>query len=151
MKGFFFHKEYTWNMKALSRTVHKLWPRLKFLRSRSNLKVKVTRSNIMVWCERSCHKQYTCEYMKSLSPTVHKLWKVCKTSRSMSPGQKLWYDVKGLVTRSTLVKYESLVSCCSYVMTKVLSTDDNDDNNNDTADYDTGAMTIVLRTFVTAN
>ena len=28
--------------------------------------------------------------------------------------------------------------------------DDNDDNNDDTAD-DAGAMTIVLRTFVTAN
>ena len=33
---------------------------------------------------------------------------------------------------------------------KFLSTDDDDDNNDDTAD-DAGAMTIVLRTFVTAN
>ena len=54
-----------WNMKALSLTVHKLWPRLKFLKSRSNLKVKVTRSKIMVWCERSCHKECTCEIWKS--------------------------------------------------------------------------------------
>ena len=32
---------------------------------------------------------------------------------------------------------------------KVMSTDDDDDDNND--DDDAGAMTIVLRTFVTAN
>ena len=35
-----------WNMKALSLTVYKLWPRLKFLKSMSNFKVNVTRSNI---------------------------------------------------------------------------------------------------------
>ena len=39
--------------------------RLKFLKSRSNFKVKVTRSKIMVWCERSFHKEYTCEIWKS--------------------------------------------------------------------------------------
>ena len=27
-------------------------------------KFKVTRSKIMVWCERSCHKEYTCEIWK---------------------------------------------------------------------------------------
>ena len=32
------------NMKALSLLVRKLWPRLKFFKSRSNFKVKVTRS-----------------------------------------------------------------------------------------------------------
>ena len=48
------------NMKALSFVVKKLWPRLKFFKSRSNFKVKVTRSKIMVPCERSCHKEYTC-------------------------------------------------------------------------------------------
>ena len=58
-------KGYTvmWNMKALSVRVYKLWPRLKFLRSRSNF--KVTSSKIMVWCERSCHKKYPCELWKS--------------------------------------------------------------------------------------
>ena len=30
-----------------------------FFKSRSNFKVKVTRSKIMVPCERSCHKEYT--------------------------------------------------------------------------------------------
>ena len=59
-----------WNMKALSLTVQKLWPRLKFLKSRSNFKVKVTRSIIMVWYERSCHKEYTWN-MKALPLTVH--------------------------------------------------------------------------------
>ena len=48
------------NMKALSLLVRKLWPRLKFFKSRSNFKVKVTRSKMMVPCERSCPKEYTC-------------------------------------------------------------------------------------------
>ena len=48
------------NMKALSLLVRKLWPRLKFFESRSNFKVKVMRSTIMVPRERSCHKEYTC-------------------------------------------------------------------------------------------
>ena len=34
-------------------------------------------------------------------------------------GQKLWYDVKGLVTRNTHVKCEIPVSHGSKVMTKV--------------------------------
>ena len=37
----------------------------------------------------------------------------------MSLGQKLWYGVKGLVTRNTHVKYESPISHGSQVMTKV--------------------------------
>ena len=53
-----------WNMKALSFTVHKFWPRIKFFKSRSNFKVKVTRSKIVVLCERSCHKEYTYEIWK---------------------------------------------------------------------------------------
>ena len=47
------------NMKALSLAVRKLWLRLKFFKSRSNFKVKVTRSKFMVPGERSCHKEYT--------------------------------------------------------------------------------------------
>ena len=50
------------NLKALSLLVRKLWPRLKFFKSRSNFKVKVTRSKLMVPCERSfirnTHMQY---------------------------------------------------------------------------------------------
>ena len=34
---------------------------------------------------------------------------------------------------------------------KVLSTDGDDNNNNDDDDDDAGALTIVVRTFVTAN
>ena len=49
------------NMKALSLLVGKLWPRLKFFKSKSNSKVKVTRSNIIVPSERYCHKEYTYE------------------------------------------------------------------------------------------
>ena len=46
----------TSNLKVMAKV--KVW--LKFFKSRSNFKVKVTRSNIMVPCERSCHKEYTC-------------------------------------------------------------------------------------------
>ena len=49
------------NMKALPVVVFKLWPMLKFLKRRSKFKVKVTRSKIVEPCERSCHKEYTCE------------------------------------------------------------------------------------------
>ena len=48
---------YIGNMKALPLMVRKLWPRLKFYKSRSNFKVKVTRSKILVPMERSCHKE----------------------------------------------------------------------------------------------
>ena len=46
-------------------------------------------------------------------------WKVGQTSRSRSLGQKLLYDVKGLVLKNTHVKYESPVSHVSEVITKV--------------------------------
>ena len=52
-------------VKALALLIWKLWPWLNFLKSRSNFKVKFTRSKIMVWCERSCLKEYTCEIWKS--------------------------------------------------------------------------------------
>ena len=48
------------NMNALSLMAKKLWPRLKIFKSRSNFKVKVTKSKITVPSERSCHKEYTC-------------------------------------------------------------------------------------------
>ena len=47
------------NMKALPLLVRKLWPKLKFFKSRSNFKVKVHRSKILVLVERSCHKECT--------------------------------------------------------------------------------------------
>ena len=48
-------------MKALSLTIQKIWSMLKFLKSGSNFKVKVTRSKILVPIERSCHKEDTYE------------------------------------------------------------------------------------------
>ena len=59
--------------------------------------------------------------MKALSLLVRKLWPRLKffKSRSMSPGQKLWYHVKGLVTRNTHAQYESLISSGKKVMAKV--------------------------------
>ena len=50
------------NMKALSFLVRKLWPSSKLFKSGSNFKVKVRRSNIMVPCERSCHKGKHVQY-----------------------------------------------------------------------------------------
>ena len=49
------------NMKVLSVVVEKLLPRLEFFKSRSNFKVKVTRSKFMILSERYCHKEYTYE------------------------------------------------------------------------------------------
>ena len=50
------------NMKAISLLVRKLWPRLKFFKSRSNFKVKVMRSKIMYHVQglitRNTHVQY---------------------------------------------------------------------------------------------
>ena len=55
---------FIWNTKALPLLVRKLWPRLKFFKSWSNLKVKVTRSKILVPVETSCHKECTYEIRK---------------------------------------------------------------------------------------
>ena len=49
------------NMNALSLRIKKLWPMLKFLKSRSRVMVKVTRSKFMVPLERSRHKEQTCQ------------------------------------------------------------------------------------------
>jgi hypothetical protein len=46
-------------MKALSLTIQKIWPKLKFLKSGSNFNVKVARSKLLVPLERSCHKEDT--------------------------------------------------------------------------------------------
>jgi hypothetical protein len=48
-------------MKAVSPTIQKIWSMFKFLKSGSNIKVKVTMSKIMVPIERSCHKEHTYE------------------------------------------------------------------------------------------
>ena len=48
------------NIEALSLLVQKLWPRLSFFLSRSKVKVKVTKSKILVSTERSYHKECTC-------------------------------------------------------------------------------------------
>ena len=48
-------------MKALSLTIKKLWPMLKFFKSRSKVTVKVTSSKFIVPLERSCHKVHKCQ------------------------------------------------------------------------------------------
>ena len=63
--------------------------------------------------------------MKALSLMVKKLWpmlkfsKVGQTSRSRSRGQKLWYHVKGLVSRNTFEQYQSPITSGKKVMAKV--------------------------------
>ena len=47
---------YMCNMKGLALMVHKLWPKLKFLKK---VKVKVTGSKFLVSIERSCLGKYT--------------------------------------------------------------------------------------------
>jgi len=49
------------NLSAVPLMVHRLEAIKDFYKSRSKVKVKVTRSNILVWLERSQHKIGTCE------------------------------------------------------------------------------------------
>ena len=52
------------NMKTLSHRIKKLWPMLKFLKSRSKVTVKVKCSEFMIPLERSCDKVYRCQISK---------------------------------------------------------------------------------------
>jgi hypothetical protein len=96
----------TWNTKALSLTIQKIWPKLKFIKSGSNFKVKVKnygtirimvtyhykvlviRNTNLVPIKRSCHKEHTYEIWKPyLLPfkrygQCKSFWKVGQTSRS---------------------------------------------------------------------
>ena len=97
--------------------------------------------------------------MKALSLLVRKLWprlkfsKVGQTSRSRSRGQKLWYHVKGLVTRNTHLQYESSITFGKEVMAKVkvfVHASNADADTDADADADGRAMTLAPRTFVPA-
>ena len=50
---------------------------------------------------------------------VQVYFKSWSTSGSLSQGQKLWYHVKGLVTRNTHEQYECPIISCLKVMAKV--------------------------------
>ena len=52
-------------LKALSFTMKKLWPMLKFFKSRSKVTFKVTSSKFMVPLKRSCDKDHTCQIWKT--------------------------------------------------------------------------------------
>ena len=72
------------NMKGLSLLIRKLWPMLKFFKSRSNFKVKVMRSNYgTMW--------------KVLSQGIH----MCNMKDLSSPVIKLWPRLKFLFTHHT--------------------------------------------------
>ena len=53
---------------------------------------------------------------KKVMAKVNVFSKVGQTSRSRSRSQKVWYHVKGLVTRNTHVQYESPISSGKKVM-----------------------------------
>ena len=79
-----------WNMKALSLTVQKLWPRLKFSKCRSKVKVtkfgndgNVLTQGIHLW------------NMKAISLMVHKLWSRLKFLKCRS---KVMVKVKNFGT-----------------------------------------------------
>ena len=55
---------FMWNIKALALTFQKFLATLKFLKSRSNSQVNVTRLKTMEPKERSYHKGYSCEISK---------------------------------------------------------------------------------------
>ena len=50
---------------------------------------------------------------------VKVLSKVGQTSMSRSPGQKLWYQVKGFVTKNIHVQYESPITSALKAMARV--------------------------------
>ena len=58
---------YMCNMKALPLLVRKLWPRLKFYRSRSNLKVKATRSTRHMFVKHGCPRRQQSRNMAKIS------------------------------------------------------------------------------------
>ena len=126
------------NMKALSLLVRKLWPRLKFFKSRSNFKVKVTRSKIMVPCERIVTRNTHVQY-ESPSLLVRKLWPSLKflfmhPTRTRTPGLydisspdirpgslKIMVFKKGLVTHMCNTKVLSLLVWKLWPRLKFLS------------------------------
>ena len=55
------------NMKALSLLVRKLWPRLKIFQSRSNFKVKVTRSKLWSHVKGLVTRNTRVQYESSIS------------------------------------------------------------------------------------
>ena len=55
---------FMWYIKAQAFTIQKLLARLKFLKSRSNSQVKVTRSKIIELTESSDHKEYSYQLSK---------------------------------------------------------------------------------------
>ena len=102
------------HIKALPLLVRKLWPRLKFFKSRPSFKVKVTMSKLLEPMERFCHKECTYEIWKPYLFWLgsygqgYSFLKVGQTSRSRSLGQKFLYSWKGLVTRNAHMKISKL-------------------------------------------
>jgi hypothetical protein len=81
-------------MKALPPTNQKLWPRLKFLKKKSNSKAKGQQVKVMVSNDRSCQKEYTCKIWKPYRLPIKRFGKG-HTPRSKVIGSRSWYQMKG--------------------------------------------------------
>ena len=85
--------------------------KFKFFQKQVKVKVKVTKSKILVSTERSCHREQICVILNpQLSLLVQKLWsrlsffsKVGQKSGSRSQGKKICFQQKGLAIRNTHV------------------------------------------------
>ena len=98
-------------MKALPLMVRKPWPRIKFFKRRSNFKVKVTRSKMLVPMKRSCHKECTYEIpgRKAIPLMVRKLWPRLKFFKSRSN-----FKVKVMRSKILVTMERSCHKECTY-------------------------------------
>ena len=75
-----------------------------------------SRGKMIVPCERSCQKEYAFKIWKlyhflfESKGQGYSFSKVGQTSRFRSKGKKLWYHLKGLVTKNTHMQYESSIA-----------------------------------------
>jgi hypothetical protein len=110
----------------------KIWPMLKFLKSGSNFKVKVTRSKTLVPSGRSCHKEHTYEIWKPYHLPFKRYMVNVKVFADRQTGQKLyapdlsirWHKKKiaSVGWRYLyIVCYHNLCSFCMYVSTAMLT------------------------------
>jgi hypothetical protein len=86
-----------WNTKTLSLTIQKIWPMLKFLKSGSNFKVKVTKSKfwyqlkglVIRHTHMKCESPITCHSNDMANVNV---FKTRPGQPSRSRGQTFWYQ-----------------------------------------------------------
>ena len=100
-----------WNIKALAPTILTLLTKLKFSKSSSNSKVKVTIVGTQV--KHTSSRSHCSKVFRKVNIFI----KVGQTP--WSQGQNCWYPLKGLVTMNIHVKNQSYSTHCSNVISKV--------------------------------